>query len=464
MTQLEQELKLCRDDFRFFLCYCFYNIYKQNFILYDFHNRLIDVLLQSNEDKRIIVNAPPRIGKTEIIKHYIAWQFIKNPASSIIYVSYDERLVARKNREIQDILKFMARRFSLDELRFLPNSDGKTEWVNKAQGTIIARGSNTGLTGSGASTLMVIDDPNKPDDRSMPSRLEHRNRVFTSTVRNRINTPDVPIIIVQQRISINDLSGFLLNGGTNEKWVHYNFPAINPDGTALCPERLPLDEIETYKKQPFEYNAQYLQIPLDDVGKLFNRNKLVVGIEKPNLSKCKLVASVDAASKGDIGNDFNAISICAYDGIIYHVLKIYNFRSDITVLLDKCRQIRREYPNIPFVIESKANGTACVQILRKEMSGILEIDPCRNKVDRAIVVKHLFDGFNVKFHITDLVWGETLTQFCAFPHGKNDDIVDSVVQGITWLFKLPKIPQNSEQIQAQVKQLQRPVFKPRGVW
>lgn len=457
MTQLDIEQQLCKENFKFFIGYCFFHTFKTKFMFYKFHDDLIDILLNLNNTPRVIINAPPRIGKTEIVKHYIAWLFFRDPAASIIYVSYEERLVSRKNREIKELLLWLSNHFDIPELRMLPSVDGKTEWVNKAGGTILARGSNNGITGSGCSTLMVIDDPNKPNDRSSPNVLEGRNKTFTGTIRNRINMPSVPIVIIQQRIASNDLSGFLLAGGSNEKWDHFNFPAIANDGKPLCPERLPLSEIETYRNDPFTYNAQYLQIPLDDIGRLFDRNKLILSEARPPVKGMRLVIAVDAAGKGDIGNDFNAIAVIGLSGPNYYILEILNFRADVTVLLKYARETRNKWgKNVPIIFEARANGSAAAQILRKEMSGVLESHPNKDKVERAIVVKYLFDSMNVFFALRGLIWGEVLSQFTQFPRVKHDDIVDAVVLGITWLQKLPA--QQTPESPVTVAALRRPTF------
>lgn len=457
MTQLELELKLCKENFRFFLGYCFQHIYKQPFKFYKFHNDLIDILLDC--PKRMIINAPPRIGKTEIMKHFIAWKFLLNPASTIMYVSYDKTLVARKNAEIQDILLWLANHFDISALKMRSKNDGKTEWTNNATGMIIARGSGNNITGSGCSTLLVIDDPNKPADRTSPTVLNKRNSVFISTIRNRINNPDVPIIVIQQRIAANDLTGFLLGGGSNEKWVHANFPAILPDGNALCPERLPLEEIDAYKNDPFTLNAQFLQTPLDDIGNLFEKHKIILSNDRPAIKSLKCVISVDAAMKCDANSDFNAIAVIGTNGVDYFVLEVLNFHADVTVLCQKVRELRKKYGSeVPVLFEAKANGVSAMQILRKEMTGILETTPSKDKLERALLVKYLFDSMNVKFVLKGFVWGEVLAQFTAFPHGRHDDIVDSVVQGITFLHKRA---QHLKAVNDRVKEnisLNRPVY------
>lgn len=457
MTQLDLELQLCKQDFRFFLGYCFQHIYKQPFFFYKFHNDLINILLDL--PPRQIINAPPRIGKTEIMKHFIAWQFLKDPSSTVMYVSYDKALVARKNSEIQDILLWLAKHFSIPELYMRSKNDGKTEWTNNANGMIIARGSGNNITGSGCSTLLVIDDPNKPADRTSPAMLSRRNAIFTSTIRNRINKPDTPIVVIQQRIAAQDLTGFLLGGGSNENWAHANFPAINADGTALCPERLPLSEIEAYKNDPFTLNAQFLQVPLDDIGNLFERHKLILSNDRPALKSLRLVISVDAAMKTDANSDYNSIAVIGTNGVDYFVIDVLNFKADITLLCQKIRQLRQHYgADTPVLFEAKANGVAAVQILRREMSGIMEVTPSKSKLDRALLVKYLFDSMNVKFTVRGFIWGEIMAQFTAFPHGRHDDIVDAVVQGITFLHR--RI-QNLEAIHKQTVQnvsLSRPIY------
>ena len=454
MTQRQLELKMCKENFMFFIAYCFKYIYKVDFIFYEFHKNIVDILLRLPQEKRVIINAPPRIGKTELVKHYIAWRFLNDPSSSVIYCSYDEKLVARKNREIKDLLIWLGEHFDIPELKPLPQVNGKTEWVNRANGTIIARGTNNALTGSGCSTLLVCDDPNKPADRMSATLLNRRNVVFKSTIRNRINTPDVPILIIQQRVASNDLTGWLMTD-LNEKWIQYKFPALKENGESICPERLPVEEIEKYKSDPFTYNAQYLQVPLDDVGKLFPKDKIKFSLSRPPASAMRLIISVDAAGKGDILNDFNSIAVIGRHGPDYHVLEVLNFRADITVLLQKIREVRGRWgQSTPVLIESKSNGLAAIQLLRKEMSGILETNPVKDKVERALVVKYLFDSENVYFAVRGLVFGEILSQFTQFPHCTHDDIVDAVVQGITWLMKLPM----NRGTTSNTSQLQRPKF------
>ena len=255
MTQ--KRINLCKKV----LCssaYCFWNIYHTKFVFYEFHKEVAQILQNLKNEKRSIINAPPRIGKT--VKHLSPWQFLHPSPSST--APYDQSLVSRKNREILDLLIWLSKHFDLPELMPRQNAKGKTEWVNKANGTRVQQP----VTGAGCSTLLVLDDPNKPSDRTSSVILDKRNQIFKSTIRNRINAPEVPILVIQQRVAADDLSGFLIPRKSGYS------AAIKPDGTALCPERLPVEEVEKYKNDPFTYNAQYMQVPLDDIGKMFKRD------------------------------------------------------------------------------------------------------------------------------------------------------------------------------------------------
>lgn len=433
-TQREVELKLCKESFLFFVCFVYRNSLGKEFNWYWFHKQIANVLLHIPAGGRYILNAPFRIGKTCVIQVYIAWRLLNDPASTFLYVTYDQDLAEDKTQDIRAIVKWIADYFNIDDLRMAQGRRSASRWRTNAGGYVYAKGSNKPITGYGCDTMLIIDDPNKPMDRVSPKILEKRNQVYSTSVRNRINEPSVPIFIIQQRVAKNDLSGFLLAGGSGEDWVHLDFAGIKDDGSALCPERFPLEEIEKYKSDPFVYNAQIMQRPLDDIGQFFSKNKIILAQGKPPLAGKQLLISVDASGKGDINSDYNAISVIATDGKDYWILEVVNIKADITQLLTRIRELRRRYGNnVPILLEAKANGLAAIQILRKEMNGILETTPKFDKLERASVIKYLFDSLNVQFCCGGLVWAEVLSQFCSFPHCPHDDIVDSVVQGITYL-------------------------------
>jgi predicted phage terminase large subunit-like protein len=169
---------------------------------------------------------------------------------------------------------------------------------------------------------------------------------------------------------------------------------------------------------------------------MFNRNILRLAMYRPNKEPMRRVIAIDASAKDNIESDCNAVSVIGYCDRMFYVLECQNFGADVLSVCQCVREMRQRWGQVPVLVEAKANGTAVMQILRRETSGIVEINPCKDKVERAMEVKHLFDGGNVFFAIRGLEWATVLSQFLAFPHSEHDDIVDSVVHGLKWLNNL----------------------------
>jgi hypothetical protein len=101
----------------------------------------------------------------------------------------------------------------------------------------------------------VIDDPPKPDDALSETKRSAANYWFTNTLLSRLDDKRTgAIVVVMQRIHIDDLTGFLL--GQSSEWDVLSLPAIadveevipvwggrtyhRKSGEALSPEREPI--------------------------------------------------------------------------------------------------------------------------------------------------------------------------------------------------------------------------------
>jgi len=83
------------------ILYCFLRryLFKENtgskFEVAEFHKELASTLekVAKGEITRLIINIPPRYGKTEIaVKMFIAWSLAKNPKAKFIHLSYSDAL------------------------------------------------------------------------------------------------------------------------------------------------------------------------------------------------------------------------------------------------------------------------------------------------------------------------------------------------------------------------------------
>jgi hypothetical protein len=80
---------------------------------------------------------------------------------------------------------------------------------------------------------IIIDDPVKPDDADSDTLREKVNNRYDSTIKNRVNSRNTPIIVIMQRLHPMDLSGYLQRDDEEDEWEVIELPCIKKDGTAL---------------------------------------------------------------------------------------------------------------------------------------------------------------------------------------------------------------------------------------
>jgi len=164
----------------------------------------------------------------------------------------------------------------------------ETEIELTARGFRLATSVGGTLTGRGGDTI-VIDDPLKPDDALSEAKRSAANQWFTNTLLSRLDDKRTgAIVVVMQRVHIDDLTGFLL--GQSEEWDVLSLPAIaysdeviqlwagrtycRKAGEALSPEREPLHVLEALKLQHGSdaFSAQYQQSPAPPGGAMVKRH------------------------------------------------------------------------------------------------------------------------------------------------------------------------------------------------
>jgi len=268
-------------DFLFFTRYFFKAQYGRKFIVAQHHVRIAEALTRvvSGEVKRLVINMPPRFGKTEVaVKMFIAWCMANSPGAKFIHLSYSDDLALDNSSAIRDVVK------SPEFQRFFPlalrsDSDSKKKWWSEAGGGMYATSTGGPITGFGAGALgrtrsgtgspadgfpgcLIIDDAIKPDDAFSDTMRDRINRRFNNTFMSRLNSQDTPIIVIMQRLHENDMTGYLLGGGSGEKWDHLCLTAITEDDESLWPEKL---DIETLRQMeaadPYTFAGQYMQRP-----------------------------------------------------------------------------------------------------------------------------------------------------------------------------------------------------------
>jgi predicted phage terminase large subunit-like protein len=145
------------------------------------------------------------------------------------------------------------------------------------------------------------------------------------------------------------------------------------------------------------------------------------------------VISVDASFKDAEHNDYVAITVWGKSNNDYYLQYCMNRHLDFTNTLAAIRSVRAQYPNARTVlIEDKANGSAIINVLQHEMFCV-PVNPKGGKVARVNAVSAAIESGHV-YVPEDAPWlSDYIDQWCAFPAGAHDDMVDSSSQALSYL-------------------------------
>ena len=234
------------------------------------NKKLLDVA--GGRIKRLIVNMPPRHGKSELISRYFpAWYLGTYPDRRIILVSYEAGFAASWGRKTKELLEEHGEDLFGIKLNRLSNSAYRWDVLGQ-EGGLNATGVGGAITGKGANVL-IIDDPVKNDEQA--NSKTYRDKTydwFRATAYTRLE-PDGAIIVIMTRWHFDDLAGRLINDpDSDDKWEVLSFPAIakendslgRDEGVPLWEYRYPVDKLNKIKSQigSYWFSALYQQQPI----------------------------------------------------------------------------------------------------------------------------------------------------------------------------------------------------------
>ena len=245
--------------------------------------------------KRLLVNMPPRHGKSSFISTLIhPWSWMHNPSLRWLCASYALNLATRDNLKCRRIIKsrwFQARYGHLFVLT--KDQDAKMKFENDKSGyrQAVSVGA-AGTTGEGGD-ILVIDDPHPIEQKRSDMKREAVLDWFLNTWSSRLNDEaSGAMIVVGQRIHTQDVSGLIIEGAAGGEWVHLNLPAEyeagspcrtyfpsgkvwedprTEEGELLWEERFPRPVIEQKKRihGPLGFAAIYQQRPVPAGGNIY---------------------------------------------------------------------------------------------------------------------------------------------------------------------------------------------------
>jgi predicted phage terminase large subunit-like protein len=400
------------------------------------------------ETRRLIINVPPRSLKSFCASvAFPAFILGHDPTRRIICVSYSESLAAKHANDCRALMHLSKYR-GLFPTRISPSKDTELEIMTTARGGRLATSVGGTLTGRGGN-IVIIDDPQKPQDAQSKNTREQLQQWFSNTLLSRLDNKETgAIILVMQRLHEDDLTGFLLKQGG---WEHLILPAIaeveqqiplgprrfhwRARGSLLHPECESQETLDKMRRDmgSAEFSAQYQQCPVPVEGRMVNLDWFRPYNQEPVIGmNDKLIISWDTAMSSSELSNYSACVIGVVKGESIYILQVLRDRLDFPALRRKVIEIYRRWQpaarNCSLLIENKGSGQSLIQQLQHERIPVVAIQPEGDKIMRLSRNTPRIEGGCVYLPFIAPWLEDFELEIAAFPGGAHDDQVDAFSQ------------------------------------
>lgn len=273
-------LRPLSEDFIAFLAKVFAEVAPGQKFLMNWH---LDVMaehleaVRRGELNRLIINVPPRSLKSVMVSvAWPAWLLGQRPTTKVMAASYAQALATKHSLDCRRVLQSGWYRQLFPETQLSREQNEKHKFMTTAQGMRMATSIWGGATGEGGD-ILIADDPMNPLQAQSALTRRYVQEWFEHTFATRLNDKRRGgIVIVMQRLHVDDLSGHLIKKGgwevlrlpaiadTRQSWSFRGKPYIREVGALLHPAREDAALIERAKQElgSAHFAAQYQQNPI----------------------------------------------------------------------------------------------------------------------------------------------------------------------------------------------------------
>lgn len=293
------------------------DFYKENrTYLHKLADTLQEFVSKDTKNNVLVINMPPRHGKSRTASLFIEWLFGHDTSYKIMTASYNTKLSTQFSKAVRDTIQ--EQKGTADRLVYhdiFPNTKIKSGDASMnlwslvgAHNNYLATSPGGTATGFGAD-IEVIDDliRGSAESKNRPA-LDAQYNWFTDTMLSRLENGG-KVIIIMTRWALEDLAGKVLarlpDIGFSVK--HINWKAYDPySKQMLCDDVLSHDEYlrKTKAMSQEVAKANFQQEPIDIQGTLYKQFKTYTAGHVPTRIR-KIWSYTDTA---DTGSDY----LCSY--------------------------------------------------------------------------------------------------------------------------------------------------------
>ncbi|AUS02083.1 terminase-like family protein [Vibrio phage 2.095.A._10N.286.46.E10] len=466
------EREKLKSDIEHFVMAMFKERMGTNFILGPHHKVICKFLtgVIIGDICRGIVNIPPGYTKTEMATiSFIAYGIALNARARFLHLSYSHALALQNSNMARTTIKTELYQSHFPRA-IKDDTNAKEIWWTTDNGGVRATSSMGQVTGFRAGHMdhspvnftggLIIDDPVKPEDAYSEVMREGVNNNYNETIASRVAVENVPIIVIMQRIHWNDLSGYLLRGGSGEKWHHLNLPVIvdnskpypsdythgipyehGLDNGWLWPFKHNDEHMEALSSHKRKWRAQYLQDPIkrDEEFSLWKEWMISRARELKFDGISRTLVSVDpAVSNTESSDEHGIVGVCKYGKNQYGILRDYSRRGTPLEWANTAIKMYEDINADSIVIEQNQGGDMCESTLRNAgfKGRIIRVTARKGKALRAEPVAALYEqgqvshSGNLALLEDEMLDFDITTQLAA---GRSPNRLDAAVHGLVEL-------------------------------
>ncbi|HDT4634031.1 TPA: DNA-packaging protein [Klebsiella pneumoniae] len=438
------------------------------------HHKVIQKTLDrviDGEIQRLIINVPPGYTKTELATiNMMGRGLALNCRARFMHLSYSHNLALLNSSTARGMIKSQAYQ-SMWPMALRDDADSKAMWWTEHGGGVYASSAAGQVTGFRAGHMepgwqgaLIIDDPVKPDDAYSEVVRDGVNNRFNETIKSRLAIETTPMIVIMQRIHYHDLSGYLLRGGSGEKWHHLNLPVIidssrsyeetYPENTHSIPIDhglpdgwlWPFKHNESHRVSLFSHRrtaeAQYMQNPkrFNAEGALWNE-EMISAAHAMRITQdlARTVVAIDPQATNSEESDESGIAVASVYGSgderQYSLDADYSGKYSPNGWATKAIEAYEQHEADAIVIETNQGGDMAEDTLRNAGFGgrIIRVHASKGKYARAEPISALYAQGRVAHRGSLYEVENQFMEYVPSTAKKSPDRLDAAVYALTEL-------------------------------
>lgn len=400
--------------------------------------------VERGELKRVIISVPPRHWKSSLSSvKFPLWWLGKHPSGSIIVASYALSLAEKYSKAVREGIQGNGRYKTLyPDVRIRRDSNSASDWLLESgyQTTLRAVGTGGGIAGYGFK-LALLDDVSDPNKQSSATETTNDWEWYKNVIRTRAE-PDAAIVIVNNRVGVNDLVGYLLDPERNdsadppEDWTYIEIPAQDEQGDYLWLDRFGSEYYVKLQNDVHLWRVQYQQQPTTEAGTLIKRewferhlpsgeDVLDVVDTLPSGVQWKVIpfdVAFTAKQSEKHDPDFTAHCKMTFANNILWIGDPELFRKDIDDTVRDIVSLKMEYPHLRMGMGRVGIRAKIIKALNSAGYNITEFPETGDPVAESTGWRNLAKQGRVRLVGSVSKWEKIMAQWTKFPVGHDDTV------------------------------------------